>query len=114
MSSVTPPNVALYTGGGNISPNDADLTVGSYGLVRLISNAATPLWSITVGTHAPVTATNLANHGIVNGLYIGSYQANTDFANIEIQELIVYDGQLSAGDSATVLAGLTSLYGAGV
>lgn len=99
------PDVSIHAGNDLINTG---LPLSTYGIVSMILNSTS---SIQVGNQSPVTG-SAGVAGIANGVGMGAFAGTPSaFSNVEICEAIIYDHQQSAGDLATVLAGLRSLYG---
>jgi hypothetical protein len=102
------PSIRLYAGAFGAA--NGDLAIGSYGLVQAIIDGASS--SLRVGTHTATTG----NAGSVGSLgsRIGGTAGGLFSSNVEISEIIYYDGHQGSSDRTKVLNGLTALYGAGV
>lgn len=102
----TTPTLKIYAGTGFAADN-TDLAVNTWGVVRVVYNGASS--SIRVDNNEATTG----NAGTQNsdGFSLGAVYSGSFPSNIEVAELIIYSGTVSAGDDALIVNYLNTKYG---
>jgi hypothetical protein len=95
----------LYTySGAAFSCANANLAIDTWGILRFVVNGASS--SIRIDDNAATTGT--AQTGSMTRFCVGAYVAANegfaDYSNIEVAEIIICSGTVTAGDDANVMA----------
>lgn len=104
MQRTSTPRVSIFTPSTFIDNND--LAVGTASLATLIYNGASSLVQINAGT----TTTGTLPAGAPGGVTLGSAGNNTLFANIDLQEMILYPVGKNTTDRTTARANMNAFY----
>jgi hypothetical protein len=96
------PNLDTWNG-TSTSVSNAQLAVGSWGIVQILMGPSNPHMKINAGSN-----TLQPTPGSAGGLTIGAHNNPGSYSSIDVGELIVYNVALSDADETTVRNGLNA------
>jgi len=104
------PNLSIYSGVG-WTANNTDLAVDTWAIVRVVFNGASS--SIKINNNIATTGnagTAGATRFCLGAYVVVSNEGISDYANIEVAEIIICQGTVSAEDDANIMAYLHKRY----
>lgn len=101
----TTPNLALRNSAGTAAANNTELALNTYGVVTAVFNGASSLLQVNNGT--PVIGDFGAS--TPGGFVLGANAVSSDFSNIQVKEILIYNVAHDAGQRASLVNYLTAV-----
>jgi hypothetical protein len=99
------PQLRLFAGSGTSS--NTDLAIGDWGVISAVFNGAASI--LQINNSAPLTGDAGANNA--GGFTVGSTATGTGFSNIQVKEVVLFQGAHDAASRSAVIAHLATVGG---